>query len=62
MTKSQAERIIEELTLLREEVARQTEAARETEALLLALAGPQPKQTAMEYIRSEGISMFGEVN
>ena len=61
MTKSQAERIIEELTKLRAEVALQTEAARETEALLLTLASPT-KQSAMSWLRAEGISMFGEVN
>jgi len=60
MTKSQAERIIEELTKLRAEVALQTEAARDTEALLLTLASP--KQSAMQWLRAEGISMFGQVN
>jgi len=63
MTKQQIQALLDELAALRLEVALQVEAARETQALLLALAGDQkPKLTACEWIRSEGISMFGEVN
>lgn len=59
MDSKTAKAILAELTLLRAEVALQTEAARNTEAVLLAIAGEKPKQTAMEFIREQGISMWG---
>ena len=63
MTKQQIQALLDELAALRLEVALQVEAARETQALLLALAGEQkPKLTACGWLRSEGIAMFGEVN
>jgi len=59
----QIQALLDELAALRLEVALQVEAARETQALLLALAGEQkPKLTACDWLRAEGISMFGEVN
>lgn len=41
------------------EVALQTEAARETQAILLALV---PKQTANEWLRNQGVQMFPKEN
>lgn len=60
MTTEQAKAILDELVLLRAEVQLQVDAARETQAVLLAIAGGQkPKQTANEWLRHEGISMWG---
>lgn len=60
MTEKTAKAILEELTALRLEVQIQTEAARETEATLLAIAEKYgAKKTGMEWIREQGISMWG---
>ena len=59
MTETTAKAILEELTALRLEVQIQTQAARETEATLLALAERYGhRQTAVEWLKSQGVEMW----
>lgn len=59
MTEKTAKAILEELTALRLEVQIQTQAARETEATLLAIAEKyDSKQTACQWLRKEGVELW----